>query len=576
MKHIRKRQSLVRLIVSVLFCLTLVLQVFPAKAVDYTITITLTATPHLQKMTMTVAVTTSPKTVAFTGFWVDIYRSGSKVDVLEWRDSVGRDVDGVSWNFTSSFDITNGLPSEQTLTFVCYVYNAAGDVVSSGSTSKDPPINHNYSPAWYEPATCTDPGYSVQQCSTCGYTVNTSISGQPALGHDYSGSTYVHDSTTAGSGSKHYRVCQRSGCGYREVSTCKLDIIDMVVVTCTDQSSITQQCSNCGYTIKTVVQEPLGHSFTNYIPDGNAACTTDGTKTAVCDRCTETDTIADSGSALGHSFTNYIPDSNATCTHDGTKTAVCDRCTETDTIAETGSALGHSFTNYISDGNATCTHDGTKTAVCDRCTETDTIAETGSALGHSFTNYIPDGNATCTHDGTKSAVCDRCTETDTIADSGSALGHDLQRDASRDVAATCTTAGMEAYTCSRCPEHDDAATVALGHVFQRDASRDVAVACTAQGLEAYTCSRCVEKMMLSLPRWDMFTMPLSHSPPARRAALPPIPVPAAGRLIQTTWPGSSAIGMVNGSRKAVDHTLQLVYAKVAHTKKRFLASCRLP
>jgi hypothetical protein len=50
----------------------------------------------------------------------------------------------------------------------------------------------------------------------------------------------------------------------------------------------------------TAVIDALGHSFTNYVSDGNATCTEDGTKTAKCDRCDVTDTIADPDSALGH------------------------------------------------------------------------------------------------------------------------------------------------------------------------------------------------------------------------------------------------------------------------------------
>ena len=80
-----------------------------------------------------------------------------------------------------------------------------------------------------------------------------------------------------------------------------------------------------------------GHSFTNYVPDGKAACTTDGTKTAKCEHCTATNTIPDP--AKGHSFTNYISDGNATYEQDGTKTAQCDRCDATHTIPDPGSRL---------------------------------------------------------------------------------------------------------------------------------------------------------------------------------------------------------------------------------------------
>ena len=45
------------------------------------------------------------------------------------------------------------------------------------------------------------------------------------------------------------------------------------------------------------------------------------------------------GEALNHSFTNYVSDSNATCTEDGTKTAKCDRCNQTDTITDIDSTL---------------------------------------------------------------------------------------------------------------------------------------------------------------------------------------------------------------------------------------------
>lgn len=51
------------------------------------------------------------------------------------------------------------------------------------------------------------------------------------------------------------------------------------------------------------------------------------------------------GNALGHSFTNYISDGNASCTQDGTKTATCDRngCNKKDAIDDVGSAKGHTY-----------------------------------------------------------------------------------------------------------------------------------------------------------------------------------------------------------------------------------------
>ena len=50
--------------------------------------------------------------------------------------------------------------------------------------------------------------------------------------------------------------------------------------------------------VEQVETEAFGHSFTYYLPDGNSTCVADGTKTAQCDRCDVTDTVADEGSAL--------------------------------------------------------------------------------------------------------------------------------------------------------------------------------------------------------------------------------------------------------------------------------------
>ena len=82
--------------------------------------------------------------------------------------------------------------------------------------------------------------------------------------------------------------------------------------------------------------EPKPHSFTNYISDGNATCTQDGTKTAKCDHCDVTDTIVDVGSALGHSFGEWAVITEPTTTEDGLEERCCTRCghTEQRTIAK--------------------------------------------------------------------------------------------------------------------------------------------------------------------------------------------------------------------------------------------------
>ena len=161
--------------------------------------------------------------------------------------------------------------------------------------------------------------------------------------------------------------------------------------------------------------------------------------------------------ALDHSFTHYVSDGNATCTEDGTKTAKCDRCDATDTIADTGSALNHSFTHYVSDGNATCTADGTKTAKCDRCDATDTITDVGSALDHDYSTQWSYGEETHWHE----CICgDKIDETthdygtgDTCVECGYERSHVHRLTLVPAEDPTCTEAGHTAYyTCSGCAE----------------------------------------------------------------------------------------------------------------------------
>ncbi|MCD8045942.1 MAG: cadherin-like beta sandwich domain-containing protein [Clostridiales bacterium] len=64
----------------------------------------------------------------------------------------------------------------------------------------------------------------------------------------------------------------------------------------------------------------------------------------------------------GHTFTNYVSDGNAGCTENGTETAKCDYCDATHTRTETGSTTGHSWSSdWTNDADFhwhECTNDG--------------------------------------------------------------------------------------------------------------------------------------------------------------------------------------------------------------------------
>ena len=252
-------------------------------------------------------------------------------------------------------------------------------------------------------------------CDSCGAVIKadgiteTTVEAEtiPALGHDLSAATCTEAAK-----------CQREGCGYVEGSA-------------------------------------LGHSFTNYVSNGNASCTEDGTKTAKCDRCDVTDTITDAGSAKGHNF------AAAPCT----TPKICKACGVTE-----GEALGHSYASTWSKGEDghwhECTACGDKTdfAAHDYGTAGDKciICDYERVHVHKLT-LIPTKDATCTEDGNKAYyTCSDCENwfedasgavviSDKSAVVLGALGHDYAD-------ATCTTP----QTCKICGATEGEA---LGHSY---------------------------------------------------------------------------------------------------------------
>ncbi len=115
----------------------------------------------------------------------------------------------------------------------------------------------------------------------------------------------------------------------------------VVAATCTEKGYTLKKC-DCGEEVKSDYTDALGHSFTDYVSDNNATCTSDGTKTAKCDRCDVKNTMTDEGSVIAHTPSAYIIDKEPTCTEQGDKHIECTVCKK---ILETSKipAAGHTF-----------------------------------------------------------------------------------------------------------------------------------------------------------------------------------------------------------------------------------------
>ena len=259
-------------------------------------------------------------------------------------------------------------------------------------------------------------------------------------------------------------------------------------------------CKECGETDG----DKLGHSFTNYVYDGNATCTVDGTETAQCNNCDETDTRTKVGSALGHDYDAGEITTPATCTEKGVKTYTCQN-DKAHTYTEDVDALGHTDGD---DADHVCDRDGCDEVVREHNYTTSVTAPTCEekgyttytcacgdnyvddyvdALGHSFTNYVSNNDAACMVDGTKTAKCDNCNATDTITDVGSAPGHDYAV-AGVLKEATCTEKGIMGYVCTNNPAHTTTGSIEINpeaHAWKETGRTDAT--CSTEGTIYYEC-----------------------------------------------------------------------------------------
>ena len=137
----------------------------------------------------------------------------------------------------------------------------------------------------------------------------------------------------------------------------------------------------------------IGHRFNtkNSGQEATAATCREKQKNYVmCDNCnavSDTETV-EVGELAEHYYENYLPDNNATCQANGTETAKCKWCEETDTREIEDNKADHKFVEYVYNDDATCCKDGTKTAKCIWCDAEDTVTDADSALGHTDTTKV--------------------------------------------------------------------------------------------------------------------------------------------------------------------------------------------
>ena len=212
-----------------------------------------------------------------------------------------------------------------------------------------------------------------------------------------------------------YAIWEKYECPHLETYS---TIDNVIEPTCTSSGSYDNViiCESCGETVsrETVFVDPSEHIYTSFV--NSPTCSEQGFTIHTCS-CGKK-YIDNYVNPLGHSFTNYIYNDDATTEKDGTETAKCDRCDETDTRIVEGTKLHvHSYSIDIESPNCVSRGYTAHTCSCGDYYEDNYV----DALGHSFANYVYNNDATTEADGTETAKCDRCDETDTRVKVGTKL-----------------------------------------------------------------------------------------------------------------------------------------------------------
>ena len=150
------------------------------------------------------------------------------------------------------------------------------------------------------------------------------------------------------------------------------------------------------------------HSYGEPVILKNATCLDVGSQRRTCSVCDFS--ITEKIPAKGHDWSDdYAVDKKATCTSDGTESIHCTRCTETKD-SRVIPALGHNWEDdYAVDKKATCTEDGSESIHCSRCKGSkEGTVRVIKKTGHSFSKWAVTKAATEIASGVSSRKCSKC------------------------------------------------------------------------------------------------------------------------------------------------------------------------
>ncbi len=371
------------------------------------------------------------------------------------------------------------------------------------------PLGHDMAKQNAKAPTCTEEGWNEHMaCTRCDYTEGKEI--KSAAGHKYIEIGRVESGCLTGNGHIDYKC---SVCGHEKQEELKPAGHDYSApktvkeATCTNAKVVEYTCKKCGYKVTETVGEPLAHKPGDAVKVGKTVAATCEkaaydvyvTKCKDCGTELKTENRDVAGSKpLGHKEV-VCPEVKPTCLTPGlTGGSKCERCDKVfeeqkkvfdapyDPLAESHKTPVITITKQ----DATCTEKGhTYQMECETCGEVLIHSEEIPALGH-VEGEVKVVAPSCGADGHTDHYCSRCEKlylTDNII-KAPAKAHEFV--ATGTVAPTCENDGYTFKECKWCHAQEDKEILpALGHKSVTD--KAIAPTCTKDGLtEGAHCSVC--------------------------------------------------------------------------------------
>lgn len=362
----------------------------------------------------------------------------------------------------------NNCTEPHTFDYVTYCLVCGKETFRETFTSEA--TGHIYEDIVVDP-TCQSGGYTIHECIYCDenfkdtYTEKTDHN---VVVDEAVNPTCMTTGLTEGS---HCSYCGEVYVTQEEIpisvhhSSENTQTFDEVIATCmTDGYTAGKYCNICCAWVEgRELVEALGHTE-KVVKGFEATCTEDGlTDGIICSVCDEIIEKQEPIMSDGHIFTDYKYDNNATCFKDGTFTAICENCNETDSYDYYGSKLEHDIGDeWIIDKESTCENEGSRHKECTLC-HTVFDSETIANKGHKYTSIKT--NPTCSTNGYTTYTCENCKRSyrDNVI---SSLGHSLG-DFEIIKEASCIQNGLEVASCSNCEYSETKEIEAYGHKFDK-------------------------------------------------------------------------------------------------------------